>query len=325
MKEQKNIENNFGIKFSFVIAIYERENELKELLESMANQTSKNFEVIVVDDGSKQCKLQNTVDLYKDKFTIEYHYKKNEGASMARNFGVSFTKGEFVLFVDSDCILPANYIQSIENKLKKESIQFFGGPDDASQEFNLTQKALSYAMTGFFTTGGIRGGVNNKNYQPRSFNMGILKSLFQKIGGFKNIDIGEDVDLSLRIKEKGIKPALIFEAKVFHKRRSNIQSFAKRVYQFGIMRPVLMQWHPASNRLVFFFPTLFLLGTIFLIASSYFSILTLIPLLIWIVGVLVESLIRYKNLFVSFLSLFKYVTSIMNIKKTCLNIKADFW
>lgn len=290
-------------KFSFIIAIYERVNELNELLESMTFQTSKNFEVIVVDDGSKT-DLSKIIDEFKDKIDIKYYYKPNEGASIARNYGAQFAMGEYLLFVDSDCILIENYIENIEKELAANNISFFGGPDDAREDFSSMQKAVSYAMTGFLTTGGIRGGKENKNYQPRSFNMGIRKQLFLEIGGFKNIKIGEDVDLSLRVFVTNQKAKLIPGAKVYHKRRVNLISFAKRVYSFGKMRPKLIKWHPQSNRLVFYFPSLFLLGSVFLFLLSFYSKWVLFPLLFWILSVGIESAMKYKNMTVSFLSIF---------------------
>ncbi len=303
MKEPKSINLNSKIKFSFIIAIYERENELQELLESISLQTSHNFEVLVVDDGSKS-NLQKITDSFKDKIAISYFYKENQGASLARNFGANYAQGEYLLFVDSDCILPKIYIENIETYLAQKKVYFFGGPDDARQDFNITQKALSYAMTGFFTTGGIRGGKKNKNFQPRSFNMGILKNIFIEENGFKNIKIGEDVDLSLRLAAKGFNAELILNATVFHKRRINLLSFVKRVYSFGFMRPILIKWHPLSSRLVFYFPTFFLLGSVFLLAVAFINYLALLPLLLWSLCVLIESTIKYKNIIVSILSLF---------------------
>ncbi len=303
MMVPKKIENNNNTPlFSFIIPIFERENELKELLESMSTQTLLDFEVIIVDDGSKN-NLNKAIEQFKDQLHLHYFYKNNEGASLARNFGAKYAQGEYLLFIDSDCILPNNYIENIIAFLKKEKVYFFGGPDDASKDFNNTQKALSYAMTGFFTTGGIRGGKVNKNYQPRSFNMGILTSLFKEIGGFKNINIGEDVDLSLRIIEKRFIPSLIFNAKVYHKRRINLVSFAKRVYSFGKMRPILMNWHPFSTKIVFYFPTFFLLGTVALIGLSFFNLIFILPIFIWMSCVLIESTIKYNSILVAILSL----------------------
>jgi glycosyltransferase involved in cell wall biosynthesis len=307
MKEVKN--NQLMPKFSFVIAIFERSNELKELLESMTIQTSKNFEIIVVDDGSKT-DLSQITHFFRDNLNIKYYYKSNEGPSIARNYGAEFAVGEYLLFVDSDCILVKNYIENIEKEIEAKKIDFFGGPDDAKEDFSEMQKAVSYAMTGFFTTGGIRGGRENKNYQPRSFNMGITKQLFLEIGGFKNIKIGEDVDLSLRVFDKKRQAKLISGAKVYHKRRINIISFARRIYSFGKMRPILMKWHPKSNRWVFYFPSLFLLGSVFLFLLSFYSIWVFFPLLFWIMAVGLESTMKYKNFMVSFLSIF---TSIVQL------------
>ncbi|WP_018676044.1 glycosyltransferase [Riemerella columbina] len=245
---------------SIIIAIYNRKDELFELLNSLSKQTDKDFEVIIVDDGSK-INLKPTVELFERQLKIQFFRKDNSGPGLTRNYGARRAHGEWLIFVDSDVIVEANYISNIKKNIATIPCDAFGGADKAHKGFNLMQKAISYAMTSVFTTGGIRG--NKKavsKFQPRSFNMGVKKSVFDAVGGFSEMRIGEDPDLSMTLWEHGYTTAFFDDIGVYHKRRTDFGKFSKQVYQFGIARPILNQRHPQYTKLTFWFPSLFLIG-----------------------------------------------------------------
>ena len=245
---------------SIVVAIFNRKDELFELLNSLIAQTDKDFEVIIVDDGSF-VDLVPTVETFKEMLSIQYFKKPNSGPGLSRNYGANRAKNDWLVFVDSDVIVEKDYIENIKKNLEKTDCAAFGGADKAHKGFNLLQKAISYSMTSVFTTGGIRGSKKAvTRFQPRSFNMGVNKEIFLKIGGFSEMRIGEDPDLSMTIWENGYQTAFFDDIGVYHKRRTDLGKFSKQVYQFGCARPILNQRHPDYVKPTFWFPTLFLLG-----------------------------------------------------------------
>ena len=245
---------------SIVVAIFNRKDELFELLNSLIAQTEKDFEVIIVDDGSF-VDLLPTVETFKEMLNIQYFKKANSGPGLSRNYGANRAKNDWLVFVDSDVIVEKDYIENIKKNLEKTDCAAFGGADKAHKGFNLLQKAISYSMTSVFTTGGIRGSKKAvTRFQPRSFNMGVNKEIFLKIGGFSEMRIGEDPDLSMTIWENGYQTAFFDDIGVYHKRRTDLGKFSKQVYQFGCARPILNQRHPDYVKPTFWFPTLFLLG-----------------------------------------------------------------
>ena len=247
---------------SIVVAIFNRKDELFELLNSLIAQTDKDFEVIIVDDGSF-VDLLPTVETFKEMLNIQYFKKPNSGPGLSRNYGANRAKNDWLVFVDSDVIVEKDYIENIKKNLEKTDCAAFGGADKAHKGFNLLQKAISYSMTSVFTTGGIRGSKKAvTRFQPRSFNMGVNKEIFLKIGGFSEMRIGEDPDLSMTIWENGYQTAFFDDIGVYHKRRTDLGKFSKQVYQFGCARPILNQRHPDYVKPTFWFPTLFLLGYI---------------------------------------------------------------
>ena len=245
---------------SIIIAIFNRKDELFELLNSLIAQTDKNFEVIIVDDGSS-VDLLPTVETFKEMLEIQYFKKENSGPGLSRNYGARRAKNDWLVFVDSDVIVEKDYIENIKKNLENTDCAAFGGADKAHKGFNILQKAISYSMTSVFTTGGIRGSKKAvTRFQPRSFNMGVNKEIFLKIGGFSEMRIGEDPDLSMTIWENGYQTAFFDDIGVYHKRRTDLGKFSKQVYQFGCARPILNQRHPDYVKPTFWFPTLFLLG-----------------------------------------------------------------
>lgn len=247
--------------FSLIIPVFNRPEEIKELLESLSNTDFKeDFEVVIVEDGST-LPCDKVVDLYKSKLNISYYHKFNSGPGDSRNFGMNLAKGDYFLIFDSDCIIPNNYLSEVSKQLKLQYVDCFGGPDKALASFSNIQKAINFSMTSFLTTGGIRGGSEKiDRFQPRSFNMGLSKEAFQASGGFGNIHPGEDPDLSIRLWNLGFETKLFSEAFVYHKRRIDWEKFYIQVNKFGKARPILNSWYPEHNKLTYFFPSLFILG-----------------------------------------------------------------
>lgn len=247
--------------FSLIIPVYNRPEEVDELLESLSKSDfNEDFEVVIIEDGSS-VNCETVVHKYKSKLTISYYYKDNSGPGESRNYGMKKAKGDYFIIFDSDCIIPTEYLTEVDKALKANYVDCFGGPDRALDSFSDIQKAINFAMTSFLTTGGIRGGSEKiDKFQPRSFNMGLSKKAFEASKGFGNIHPGEDPDLSIRLWNLGFETKLFLNAYVYHKRRIDWDKFSVQVNKFGKARPILNSWYPKYNKLTFFFPSVFIIG-----------------------------------------------------------------
>ena len=358
------------MKYSFIVPVFNRPDEVDELLESLCSQTFKDFEVVIVEDGSqKPCK--DVCDKYADILDLHYYLKENSGPGQSRNYGVERAKGEYVLILDSDVVLPNGYLENVNSSVecRTESVEFataqpssaestavanstlytqhskvvaFGGPDAAHPSFTPVQKAISYSMTSFFTTGGIRGGkAKLDKFYPRSFNMGIRRDVYLELGGFSKMRFGEDIDFSYRIVEAGYQPRLFPDAWVWHKRRTDFRKFFRQVYNSGIARINLEKRHPGTMKLVHLLPMVFTLGVIGCLllfalgAGLYiegewldanglrptdnmhqgvgfvFCMLGLFPLLLYSLIILIDSSIKNRSLWVGLLSIPAAFTQLM--------------
>ncbi|TAE19561.1 MAG: glycosyltransferase [Bacteroidetes bacterium] len=249
--------------FSIIIPVYNRPDELTELLESLMAQAYQqqlfDFEVIVVDDGSTQ-KSEEVVLAYSTHLNLHYHYQKNTGQGFARNTGFAMAKGDYFLVFDSDCILPTEYLQTVYDHLQHHYLDAFGGPDSAHDSFSPTQKAISYAMTSPYSTGGIRGGKHSaEKFRPRSFNMGLSRKVWERVGGYHITRMGEDIEFAIRIEKAGFRTGLIRKAFVYHKRRTSFRQFFKQLHFFGRARINVRRFYPKELKLVHTFPALFLI------------------------------------------------------------------
>ena len=291
------------MRYSIIVPVYNRPDEVDELLQSLCEQTVKDFEVLIVEDGSvKPCK--DVCDKYASILDLHYYAKENSGPGQSRNYGAERANGEYVIILDSDVVLPKGYLQAVEDELKQNSCEAFGGPDATHPSFTPIQKAISYSMTSFFTTGGIRGGkAKLDKFYPRSFNMGIRRDIYLQLGGFTKMRFGEDIDFSYRIVEAGYMPRLFPEAWVWHKRRTDFRKFFRQVYNSGIARINLEKRHPGTMKLVHLLPTVFTLGVIGLLLISLFWPLACVPILLYSLLLCIDSSIRNKSLWVGLLSI----------------------
>ena len=321
------------IKFSIVIPVYNRPDEVAELLESLTKQTDKGFEVLVIEDGSS-VPCEDICKQYADKLDLHYYFKPNSGRSETRNYGMERATGDWFIIYDSDVIVPPQYIATVRAELAKNPVDCYGGPDAADDSFSDVQKAINYSMTSVMTTGGIRGATKNKDkFSPRSFNMGISRKCFETVGGYKNM-IGEDIDMSIRIQQAGFKTTLIPEAYVYHKRRVDLMKFFRQVNTFGKGRVLLGEMHPGSLKLVHLLPAVFVIGNIGLVLLTiglafvigYWSLLFLAPIVLFVCGIFCESLIKNRSMKIALLSivaaymqLFGYGTGFLG---ECLTHKA---
>jgi len=293
------------MNFSIIIPVFNRPDEVEELLNSLSKQTQKNFEVVIVEDGSTE-KCEEVAIKYSEKLKIQYFYKENEKPAIARNYGATRANGEYFLFFDSDCIIPRTYFEFVNKKLQENYTDAYGGPDTADPNFSILQKAISYSMTSFFTTGGIRGGGEKLDkFYPRSFNMGISKTAFEAIGGFPETKMhpGEDMVFSIEILKHGFKTQRIEDAFVYHKRRNTLNTFFKQVYKFGKTRWIITQKYPETFKIFFFAPSVFTLGTFLLLLLSIFSIYSILPIVIYTLLVFIDALLKNKNILVAFISI----------------------
>ena len=308
------------MKYSVIVPVFNRPDEVAELLESLTVQSFTDFEVIIVEDGSKE-PCETVCKQYEKQLDIKYFMKENSGPGQSRNYGAARSEGEYLLILDSDVVLPAGYIAAIDEELQREPADAFGGPDRAHESFTDTQKAISYSMTSFFTTGGIRGGKKKLDkFYPRSFNMGIRRDVYERLGGFSKMRFGEDIDFSIRIFKAGCSCRLFPKAWVWHKRRTDFRKFWRQVYNSGIARINLYKKYPDSLKLVHLLPMVFtvgtgllllliLLGIIFLCIPSTKDIgcctlLTgLIPLLLYSTVICIDSTRQNNSLKIGILSI----------------------
>ncbi len=292
------------MKFSVIVPVFNRPDEIEELLESLSKQSFKDFEVVIVEDGSEiDCK--KVVEKYTDKLTIKYFYKENEKPAIARNYGVERAEGEFVVFVDSDCIIPDDYFQKVNQNLDKDNVDVYGGPDAADPTFNNMQKAISYSMTAFLTTGNIRGGEKVDKFYPRSFNLGVKRAAFNEMGGFPvtKMHPGEDMVFAIELIKRGYKTKLFKDSYVYHKRRNNLKSFFKQVFRFGKTRLIISKVYPETFKIFYLAPTAFVFGVIGLIVLSFFWWFAITPIVLYIVMLFFDSLFKNKQISVAFLSI----------------------
>ena len=343
------------MKYSIIVPVFNRPDEVDELLESLTRQTLKDFEVIIVEDGSKKpCK--DVCDKYANILDLHYYYKDNSGPGQSRNYGAERATGEWLIVLDSDVVLPNGFLAAVDTELTANSqkpIAAWGGPDAAHPSFTPIQKAISYSMTSFFTTGGIRGGkAKLDKFFPRSYNMGIRREVYQQLGGFSKMRFGEDIDFSYRIVEAGYKTALIPEAWVWHKRRTDFRKFFRQVYHSGIARINLEKRHPGTLKIVHLLPMVFTLGVIGCLllslggAALYIEgewldanglrptdnmhqgigfvlfVLGLLPLLFYSGVIFLDSSIRNRSLWVGLLSIPAAFTQLMGYG---LGFIASWW
>jgi glycosyltransferase involved in cell wall biosynthesis len=291
-----------ALHFSFIIPVYNRPEEINELLQSFTTLDGAiEFEVVIIEDGSDiGCK--HIVEAYKDKLNLLYFYKQNSGPGASRNYGMQKAHGNYFIILDSDCILPSRYLKTVHENLSTGFVDCYGGPDTAHKSFTNLQKAIDFAMTSFITTGGIRGGkTKDDKFQPRSFNMGLSKKAFEASNGFGLIHPGEDPDLSIRLTKLGFKTQLFAEAFVYHKRRISWSKFYKQVNKFGLVRPILNQWHPETERLIFWLPTVFGIGFIIGFILFVFGIDWLLLIYgFYFTIAFVLALLKTKSLIVAF-------------------------
>ncbi|MBQ3877819.1 MAG: glycosyltransferase [Prevotella sp.] len=308
--------------YSIIVPVFNRPDEVRELLDSLTKQTLKDFEVIIVEDGSTiTCK--DVCDQFADILALHYYYKDNSGPGQSRNYGAERAQGEWLIVLDSDVVLPEGYLQAVNSSLSTHSstkIDAWGGPDAAHPDFTPIQKAISYSMTSFFTTGGIRGGKGKKldKFFPRSFNMGVRREVYAELGGFSKMRFGEDIDFSYRIVEAGHQTQLLPSAWVWHKRRTDFRKFFRQVFNSGIARINLTKRHPGTLKLVHLLPAVFTLGVIGLILTSavgrllmyyvsndqwrWLCLLPWVPIVLYSLVIFIDSSIKNRNAHVGMLS-----------------------
>lgn len=282
--------------FSIIVPVYNRRGEVRDLCRSLANQTCRDFELVLVEDGSTD-PCEDIAKEFEDKgLPVRYYYKPNEGRSIARNYGLERAQGDYFVFFDSDCVIPPQYIATLRAAFGDNAPDCFGGPDAAHESFSDTQKAINYSMTSFLTTGGIRGGkVQLEKFVPRTFNMGFSRRVYERVGGFREM-FSEDIDMSTRIRMAGFSTVLIRDAFVWHKRRMDMRKFMRQVYVFGMSRITLKLLYPDSLKPVHVLPALFVVGSaVLLLLGIFVSPWWLLPLGLYFAAVFIGALISTKS------------------------------
>lgn len=283
-------------RFSVIVPVYNRVDEINDLLESLSAQTCRDFEVIIIEDGSTE-PCGDLVRSFAGKVDVRYFFKSNEGRSIARNYGIDRSSGDYLVFFDSDCVIPRDYFAILSAELDRQPLDCFGGPDAAHESFTPVQKAISFAMTSFLTTGGIRGGkVQMEKFVPRSFNMGYSRKVYDTVGGFREM-FSEDIDMSTRIRQAGFSIGLIHPAHVFHKRRVDFARFWRQVYVFGMSRITLKLLYPDSLKLVHTLPALaVIIGVLLLLLGIFVTPWFLLPIGIYLLAIFLSAWIATRSL-----------------------------
>lgn len=316
------------MKYSIIIPVYNRPDEVGELLRSLRGQTLKDFEVVIVEDGSS-VPCREVVEQERGEMDVSYFLKENGGPGPARNYGAERAKGEYLIILDSDCVLPEGFLAAVDEELSRRPTDAWGGPDRAHPDFTTTQKAINYAMTSFFTTGGIRGGKKRLDkFYPRSFNLGVRRDVFSRLGGFSAMRFGEDIDFSLRIFEGGHTCRLFPEAWVWHKRRTDFRKFFRQVHNSGIARIDLQLRHPGSMKIVHMLPAVFTIGVVLLLIGSAWVGWLLWPIVLFALLILVDATGKERSLIVgvkavgaAFVQLIGYGTGFLRAVWTRLVLK----
>jgi glycosyltransferase involved in cell wall biosynthesis len=298
------------LKYSIIIPVYNRPNEIDELLQSLIHQNySGQFEVVIVEDGSLET-AEEIVNQHKDSLDIQYFFKENSGPGASRNFGMQKATGDYLIILDSDVLLPKNYLNEVNSRLQENFTDAYGGPDEAHADFTSLQKAINYSMTSFLTTGGIRGkkkGIGK--FQPRSFNMGLSRKAFEQTQGFSDMRAGEDIDLTFRIWEAGFETQLMDRAFVYHKRRNTFTSFYRQTLAFGKARPILSRKFPSTRKFTYWFPSLFILGLDCAILLSIFGYWYFASFYtVYLIVLFLDASIKNNSIKVGFLSVIASVT-----------------
>ncbi|MFW5762525.1 MAG: glycosyltransferase [Cyclobacteriaceae bacterium] len=293
--------------YSIIIPVYNRPQEVEELLETLTRQSYQNFEVLIIEDGS-QFTCEDVVEKFTEKLDITYYFKENSGQGFTRNYGFERANGDYFIIFDSDCLIPPHYLQAVNEAIDQEHWDCFGGPDRAHDSFTIIQKAINYSMTSPFTTGGIRG--NKKHigqFNPRSFNMGLSRQVYKSVGGFIITRMAEDLEYSIRIIKAGFKTGLIPRAYVFHKRRTNLVQFFRQLHFFGRARINLSRFYPGELKFVHFFPAIFTLAfaSILLFYWWYFPLFIsgIVAFTFFFLVIFIDSAFKNKSLSVAALSI----------------------
>ncbi|CAM1349151.1 glycosyltransferase [Tenacibaculum crassostreae] len=299
-----------NLKFSIIVPVYNRPQEIDELLESLTRQDFQDdFEVLIIEDGSENSS-EEVVKKYTSQLNLHYFYKENSGAGASRNYGMQRASGSYFIILDSDVIVPPQYLSEVKKALEEKYTDSFGGPDAAHPNFTSLQKAINYSMTSVLTTGGIRGKKKSvEKFQPRSFNLGLSKAAFEKTKGFSKMKAGEDIDLTFRLWENGFETQLITNAFVYHKRRSTVKQFFKQTFAFGTARPILNKKYPETAKLTYWFPSLFIIGIDISIISVFFGYWQLLAFYaVYFFCIFLDSLVQNKNVKVALLSIITTIT-----------------
>ena len=294
--------------FSVIIPVYNRPIELAELLNCLTQQDYPNFEVVIIEDGSK-IDSKEVVASFTNKLAISYFVKENGGQGFARNYAFERAKGDFFVILDSDALIEPTYLTEVLKGVQEDQLDLFGGPDREHVSFTPIQKAISYSMTSFFTTGGIRGKAKNigGKFHPRSFNMGISRQVWEKAGGFKITRMGEDIEFSIRCIENGFKSGLLPNAFIYHKRRTSFIQFYDQLHFFGRARINISRFFPKELKWVHFIPMAYFIffwnTVIWNIIDVKFGIIFSSLLIAYWILILIDALIKSKSLLIAILGL----------------------
>lgn len=312
--------------FSIIIPVYNRPQEIDELLESLTRQTYQNFEVLIIEDGSENpCRA--VVEKYSNDLDIHYYYKENSGQGFSRNYGFERADGDYFVVFDSDCLIPPRYFEIVDTYLEEHPLDAYGGPDREHESFTPVQKAISYAMTSPITTGGIRGNEKHAGtFHPRSFNMGISREVYEKTGGYRITRMGEDIEFSIRIMEHGFQTGLIPGAFVYHKRRTNLIEFFNQLRFFGRARINISRFYPDEIKWVHILPVLFTLGTLFLFSLPFwhptlFKFL-IYPYLALFILILVHGALKNNSIYIGLLC---SAASFIQLTAYGIGFLQEFW
>jgi GT2 family glycosyltransferase len=226
-------------KVSIVVASYNGDRTLKACLDSLFRLNYRNYEVILVDDGSTDATRQIAVEFPALRY---FRHEKNLGLSLARNTGIAAAEGEVVAFTDSDCRADEDWLYYLISDLVDGPFAGIGGPNLLPRDDSLVAAAVMVSPGG---PAHVMLTDRQAEHIP-GCNMAFYKWALTDIGGFDPIfhRAGDDVDLCWRLQQAGCEIGFSPAGFVWHYRRSTVAAYLKQQHGYGQAEALLAQKHP---------------------------------------------------------------------------------
>lgn len=295
-------------KVSIIIPVIEVNDYIRESVPKMLELDWPDFEIIIFpDQEDTKHKWPKTRLIASGKV----------GPAEKRDMALKYAEGEIIAFLDDDAYPERDWIKKAIVHFKDKKVAGVGGPAITPADDGVLQKVSGAVFESYVGGAGARNrylpiGETSETSDWPTVNLMVRKDVFAEVGGFDNTFWpGEDTKLCLDIKKAGYK--LVYEPKaiVYHHRRSDLVKHFKQIGNYGLHRGHFAKIYPETSRKLFYFaPSLFdlyLIGlSVFFILFSEFFLLAAIPLGLYLVALIIDSLIislRWKDPLVGLLTI----------------------